>query len=889
MSEDNAIEAVAKEISVNGEFEAVKETVKNGSSIAENDANQTAKSLAIDETSNRKSKDKSDIAQLKHLSKNDTEIIAEEINNMVKGICEGDNHSKEVSDNREEDKIIADHSKSNYDIVEIAEEEAMETTNDDDVQEVKEDSDSDIMEVDQEDPCDSKSVSDESSKTSALISTEVKKPPPVVTIDDTKTFQASDSSTAKPKATAERDKVTINDETSTKTLTGSSEAIPGSNVSKGQPQDPNLMDDTTVVIEAPSFIVPYVYEKPPREPFQAFKEDIKKMMEEMKVKLEEDGSSGQAKLDENKGEDPEDKPIAKRKKRNTEEDNDSDFNASGAEESDSENDDDDDIDIVEMSRNNEAKSLHEFPDLKKPSSDYFESTLGKMVSGLGLNLVQEHVQHDLLKQQQRKAHKDKRSSTMHAILALKQNLEQSKEKNAIFNWELKKCRSCSFKTESDCTLENHLEMPHIRKSLYHCNFCNYKTKGAQEVLDHMQDVHNVKLGHLERVPFQHQCPQCPFEDTMKGKLTRHKVGCDKRFKPEMNQQPPYDFEPPAKIISNRPKIQIIQKLDNNNQSKLNSDFQFGPNAQRSGTNFSKPAFILPKQPVERRQIILPKIGRGAMEKLGGNESATVQTITKTTRIIKVNPNNPNNPMISILPPVSKGNPGKSSGAPSSSSLAAPKPEKKDSFVICEICDGFIKDLEQLRNHMSWIHKVKIHPKMIYNRPPLNCQKCQFRFFTDQGLERHLLGTHGLVTAGMQALANRGKDSGKCAVCGKTFHWKLLNHVAIDHMKTLKPANLSYRCTVCKATFDQYKLFENHVFSSHSKDGPKHPKQIRIVAGGAINVSDEITIIPHGQNQNNNANKAMPVLPKVIPVPNAQNVKSNNLDIIEIEIDGDDEN
>ena len=52
-------------------------------------------------------------------------------------------------------------------------------------------------------------------------------------------------------------------------------------------------------------------------------------------------------------------------------------------------------------------------------------------------------------------------------------------------------------------------------------------------------------------------------------------------------------------------------------------------------------------------------------------------------------------------------------------------------VVCEICDGYIRDLEQLRNHMQWIHKVKIHPKMIYTRPPLNCQKCQYRFFTDQ--------------------------------------------------------------------------------------------------------------------------------------------------------------
>lgn len=91
---------------------------------------------------------------------------------------------------------------------------------------------------------------------------------------------------------------------------------------------------------------------------------------------------------------------------------------------------------------------------------------------------------------------------------------------------------------------------------------------------------------------------------------------------------------------------------------------------------------------------------------------------------------------------------------------------KNSFVICEICDGYIKDLEQLRNHMQWIHKIKIHPKMIYNRPPLNCQKCQFRFFTDQGLERHLLGSHGLVTSSMQDAANKSKDSGRCPVCGR---------------------------------------------------------------------------------------------------------------------------
>lgn len=183
--------------------------------------------------------------------------------------------------------------------------------------------------------------------------------------------------------------------------------------------------------------------------------------------------------------------------------------------------------------------------------------------------------------------------------------------------------------------------------------------------------------------------------------------------------------------------------------------------------------------------------------------------------------------------------------------------------------------------------------MIYNKPPLNCQKCQFRFFTDQGLERHLLGSHGLVTSSMQEAANKGQDNGRCPLCGKvntgvniskcSFHlskwilcqvyqWKLLAHVAKDHNVTLKPAHLSYKCTVCTATFGMYKLFESHVYSAHSmnskrsnngnssgnasRPSPQNNRgQMQVTsrpinsAGSAQNsfkplkINDEITIIP----------------------------------------------
>merc|ERR1719219_8348 len=238
----------------------------------------------------------------------------------------------------------------------------------------------------------------------------------------------------------------------------------------------------------------------------------------------------------------------------------------------------------------------------------------------------------------------------------------------------------------------------------------------------------------------------------------------------------------------------------------------------------------------------------------------------------------NSPSISITPLPGRNNPGHkktTSSSPSTSTSSITKPGQpgagqgggKGNFVICEICDGYIKDLEQLRNHMQWIHKVKIHPKMIYNRPPLNCQKCQFRFFTDQGLERHLLGSHGLVTASMQDAANKGQDSGRCPVCGKVYQWKLLNHVAKDHGKTLKPAHLSYKCTVCTATFGQYKLFENHVYTAHSGVAKKAEKAKQAAAAGKqqsmlkapVKLSDEITIIPAKKQQQTQEKKKSEVI------------------------------
>ncbi|XP_069971715.1 MOG interacting and ectopic P-granules protein 1 [Penaeus vannamei] len=324
---------------------------------------------------------------------------------------------------------------------------------------------------------------------------------------------------------------------------------------------------------------------------------------------------------------------------------------------------------------------------------------------------------------------------------------------------------------------------------------------------------------------------------------------------------------------------LVQQVAGNTQQFTLGNQMFhlvnGHLVPMSGAASSVSSVSVSSQSAARVPRILPSSSTSPVSLIPGlaaSSSITIQSVQSKAG----NTKSPQQPSISITPLPRAGQ-----QAQSVSKGATPTRDSsgKPSFVICEICDGYIKDLEQLRNHMNLIHKVKIHPKMIYNRPPLNCQKCQHRFFTDQGLERHLLGTHGLVTSSMQEAANKGKDAGRCPICGKVFQWKLLNHVSRDHKMTLKPAHLSYKCTVCTATFNMYRLFENHVYSAHSvvnknkgesgkkqssereEDESKREEEGRKKGSGStespLKINDEITIIPQPASKNTKPDKPAP--------------------------------
>ncbi|XP_016966041.1 uncharacterized protein LOC108035121 [Drosophila biarmipes] len=681
---------------------------------------------------------------------------------------------------------------------------------------------------------------------------------------------------------------------------------------------PGLTDDM-FVLEAPSFIVPYIYEKPPHENIC----EVVKAIETKYALSAEDlaeadkGDEFDMMTEQNKEDKPadqnEDGAKKKKKKRGDDE--------SWSEQSDDDDDEDDDDDsesgmrtkVLIKEANDDLSALKvaikpaaalataggaalNNPGGSKPGQEnYFESPLGKFFMDIGVGLVQEYVQADLLRLQKRKMRKAQVQNSKEfemAINALSGNLQASKTKNAPFKFRMKRCEFCNFKSESAMAMANHYETPHMNGVLYKCNFCTFEIRNATEIVYHMEAVHNIKARLIKPLPY-HQCPNCGFEDNGKAKLARHQPVCAKKFRPELNLAPPNDWEAPAKIPRIKPRHGLVgtatayqamaaqaaaQKAALANIQQQQAAAQARNNLQAAALAAQNAAKMRQRapQPPKQNMVRNPAPVRGG-NSMGAGLSLPNSYQLAAGQLVQQASKKPmaGQPSISITPLPRQSSVGAGAGASSSKAPQAaagmkpgqsPSGNNKAQFVICEICDGYIKDLEQLRNHMQWMHKVKIHPKMIYNRPPLNCQKCQFRFFTDQGLERHLLGSHGLVTSSMQEAANKGKDAGRCPVCGRMYQWKLLNHVSRDHHMTLKPAHLSYKCTVCTATFGMYKQFETHVYTAHSTvarkamDSKKNSAQSSGSGSGAgmsrsalgaandsllkpLKINDEITIIP----------------------------------------------
>ncbi|RWS21375.1 hypothetical protein B4U80_08415, partial [Leptotrombidium deliense] len=457
-------------------------------------------------------------------------------------------------------------------------------------------------------------------------------------------------------------------------------------------------------------------------------------------------------------------------------------------------------------------------------ADFYTSSAGNLLMGLGLSRAKEWFHKDTIRQLQRAIRKEGEADDLIEELKKQQQYYgQCKAANSIFTFKLHKCDMCEFKTESLTVLEGHYAVPHLsNRKEYRCNYCPFITRDARTIIFHFESVHK-KPCVIETPPQLYECPTCPYESSQKQKAATHFAKCAKIFNPERvcflpdpeSEFPTITPKPitqedikvyeatlqalrPA-VLTGNPQAQlpnipglprglqyqmlVMQQQQLAQQSRsmrvgrgMHARGFAGPGSLRAmqahgnvpyyggGGNFAKanaPQLYHMLQSGGHTQLVpvQHKMAQGA-NTTTHLQAVKGRVVPGTSGSLMMHKNLGGKPNI-----LGKTPPGKDGQA-----------GKGGTFVICEICDGYIKDLEQLRTHMQWIHKVKIHPKMLASRPPLNCQKCQWRFFTDQGLERHLLGAHGLVTSNMQDMVDQNQDGGRCTICGRVFANKLVAHM-----------------------------------------------------------------------------------------------------------------
>ena len=400
--------------------------------------------------------------------------------------------------------------------------------------------------------------------------------------------------------------------------------------------------------------------------------------------------------------------------------------------------------------------------------DYYKSSVGTFLMGIGLRRCQETYLKESVKQTQKLIRKEGELDEHLDVLKEQQKqIEDCKSVNSIYTFKQEKCKMCDFKTDSESVMQHHLSIPHItNRKEYKCNFCTFLTRDARVIVYHFLNDHK-KHCNIELPLNLYTCPTCNYESNQKAKAATHMAKCVKVFQEDkvlqtvdnesehsaitsklitqedlrfyestvqalkpvvMNQgvQIPFATGLPrglqhqilimqqqqfARQKLTKPKPAANNQRTNirptnignvlNPQNKMSTALATGINGSNliSNINFAKAPqlyHMLQTGSINNSQLLTNLQQQAKQNVLNTtvkapqlNNRTIVPPINTATMVHK----NLNNTMKSTL--ISK-NVKDVNGA-----------NKPETFVICEICDGYIKDLEQLRTHMSWVHKVSI--------------------------------------------------------------------------------------------------------------------------------------------------------------------------------------
>ena len=406
-------------------------------------------------------------------------------------------------------------------------------------------------------------------------------------------------------------------------------------------------------------------------------------------------------------------------------------------------------------------------------SDYYSSSVGNFLMGIGLSRCKEALHKDAMRQTQRLIRREgERAEYTTELEKHTKKYQECKGANSIFNFEPLRCGLCDFKTESETVLEGHYLTPHLsNRKEFKCNFCPFVTRDARVIVYHSTSEHK-KHCNVQMPNVLYECPTCEYESNQKSKAANHMAKCVKQFtddKAEDRTQHTFENENDYPAITPKPISQDMLKLFNSTRKALKPVVMNPKTPMPTLTGLPQAcqlqilAFL--KQEYDQQKM---KLNKALHTKQNSQLRAQLQQASMMKSLLLANPNalaslnNPNlirslsnslnslsnlgsltnsnnlnspaktapqlynmlqngsqfannsnrngpltnqqkNQLIAQQKPDARGmltSAAEASGIPSN-----PNAARNGRFVICEICDGYIKDLELLRHHMNLKHKV----------------------------------------------------------------------------------------------------------------------------------------------------------------------------------------
>lgn len=403
--------------------------------------------------------------------------------------------------------------------------------------------------------------------------------------------------------------------------------------------------------------------------------------------------------------------------------------------------------------------------------DYYKSSVGSFLMGIGLRRCQETYLKDSVKATQKLIKKEgELDEHVNELKKQQEQLDDCKTVNSIFTFKQNKCSMCDFKTDTDSVMQHHMTIPHLtNRKEFKCNFCTFLTRDSRVIVYHFLKEHKSPC-NIE-MPLQlYTCPTCNYESNQKAKAANHMAKCATLFHEDKVLQT-IDAENELPAITSK----LITQDDLKNYEATVQALK--PVVTTPGTpmpvltglprGLQQQILVMQQQAFARQKVVKPpakqtaQAQRANLTHIRPNNLANVANIlnSQTTITALAAPNGANiinnlsfaktnAPQLyhmlqtgstgqlinlqpkpqsvtlpattsriqatrTIVPPIASAaivqkNMQMNNSKPAMMITKAKEPNgaaKSETFVICEICDGYIKDLEQLRTHMQWIHKV----------------------------------------------------------------------------------------------------------------------------------------------------------------------------------------